>query len=416
MEPNSSFDAPSGGRTRSMHPDAEGHGEINSESWWHTLGVLYAWRRFIIIITVLAAVASISLSLMMPNVFRSSTRLLLPEGGGGGLASAMLGNLSSAASSILGGGGGDYVRYMAILNSDRVLESAVDSFDLVNAYEVADEEFPRSAAVAMLHEYLDVSIDDEYEFMSIAVIDQDPQRAADITNFFVRALDRVQNDLSSRTAGLYRQYVEDRFEESRLARMTVLDSLEAFQRQYGIISLEAQTEAYFAQLADLRSQAVQAEIQYETLRGQFGENNPNVRRAKNIVDAADRVFQESLSGKERVFPVSEDETPTMVKRYLELVMEQTIQEAILEFAAPVLEQARFEEQKQIEALQIVDPARPPVKKHAPRRSIIVIFATLSGAILAIIFALVMNWWLVNNAYFYDRLGRAAEQAVRPKQS
>jgi LPS O-antigen subunit length determinant protein (WzzB/FepE family) len=134
------------------------------------------------------------------------------------------------------------------------------------------------------------------------------------------------------------------------------------------------------------------------------------------VDAAERVFQESLSGRERVFPVSEEETPVMVRRYLELVMEQTIQEAILEFAAPVLEQARFEEQKQLEALQILDSAKPPVKKYGPKRSIIVIMATLSGFILAIIFSLVMNWWNVNNASFYARLDRAAEEAIRPKVS
>ncbi len=394
----------------------EGPEEINSESWWHTLGVLYAWRRLIIIVTTVAAVSSIALSLMMPNVYRSSTRLLLPEGGSGGLASAMLGNLSSAASSLLGGGGGDYVRYMAILSSNRILEAAVDSFDLINSYDYLDEEFPLSAAVETLADNLDISIDSEYEFMSISIVDENPLQAAELTNFFVRALDRVQNELSSRTAGLYRQYVEDRFDESKLALLEVLDSLEVFQEQYGIISLEAQTEAYFSQLADLRSRAVQAEVQYETWRMQFGENNPRVKQYKNIVDAAERVFQESLSGRERVFPVSESETPAMVNRYLGLVMEQKIQEAVLEFAAPMLEQARFEEQKQIEALQIVDPARPSVKKYGPVRSVIVIMATLSGFILAVIYSLVMNWWRVNNRHFYARLGRAAEQAGRPRES
>jgi capsular polysaccharide biosynthesis protein len=187
---------------RTSSPESRSPEEINPDSWWRTLGVLYAWRRFIIIVTVLAAVSSIVISLMMANVYRSSTRLLLPEGSGGGIASAMLGNLSSAASSLLGGGGGDYVRYMAILSSDTVLEAAVDTFDLIQTYEYEEEEFPLFAAINTLKENLSISIDDEYEFMSIAVVDESPERAAELTNFFVRALDRVQNELSSRTAGL----------------------------------------------------------------------------------------------------------------------------------------------------------------------------------------------------------------------
>ena len=104
----------------------------------------------------------------------------------------------------------------------------------------------------------------------------------------------------------------------------------------------------------------------------------------------------------------------MVRHYLALVMEQTIQEKILEFVAPMLEQARFEEQKQREALQVVDRAVPPVKKYKPRRSIIVVAATLSATILAIIFSLTLNWWRVNRSYFFRRLDEASHAATNTR--
>lgn len=382
----------------------------DNAAWWHTLGVLYRWKRFIFLTSVLVATASVVISLMLPNWYRASSRLLLPQGSGGGLASAMLGNISSAAASLLGGGGGDYVRYIAILRSNRVLEAAVDTFDLVVAYELEEEEFPRESAVSALADNVDVAIDDEYEFLAVSVLDQNPNRAAAITNFLVRALERVEAELSTRTAGQYREYVENRYDESHRTRNIVLDSLESFQNRYGVISLEAQTEAYFSQMAELNGLVVQAEIQHVTLRSQFGENNPQVQSAKRVLDAAEDVFRKSLEGNMRVFPVSEAETPAMIRSYMSLVMEQTIQEKILEFVAPMLEQARFQEQKQIEALQVVDPATAPIKKYKPRRAIIVIAATLSSFILAVVFALTMNWWQVNHSYFYRRLDDAAKGA------
>ena len=386
------------------------NGSGNEDGWWHVMGVLYKWKRFIFFTSGLVALITVVISLMLPNWYRASSRLLLPEGSSSGLASAMLGNLSSAAASLIGGSGGDYVRYMVILGSRRVLHSAVDSFDLVAVYQLEEEEFPVESAVSSLREYVEVSIDDEFEFLSVSVMDKDPVRAAEIANFFVRALDRVENELSSQTAGLYRQYVEERFDESRRSRNIVLDSLRAFHEKYGIISLEAQAQAYFSQMAEFRGMAVQAEIQFETLRSQYGSNNPRVRTAKNVLDAAKQIIEESLAGNERIFPVSVSDTPQMVRQYLALVMEQTIQEKILEFVAPMLEQARFEEQKQFEALQIVDRAVPPVKKYKPRRMIIVIASTLSAFILAVIFSLMLNWWRTNHRYFYRRLDEASRAA------
>jgi len=384
------------------------------DAWWHLLGVLYRWKRFILVTTFLFAAASIAISLTLTNQYRASSRLLLPEGSSGGLGAALLGDLSSVASSVLGASSGDYVRYMAILSSRTIQDAAIDSFDLINVYELTEEEFPRQAARTTLDGNIDVTVDDEFEYLSISVLDTSPQRAADLANYLLRSLDRMHNELSSRSAGLRRSYVEDRYDLATRERSRVLDSLMAFQQQYGVISLEAQTEAYFSQLAELRAFSVQAEIQYETLRRQFTDSNASVVRAKRILDASEQVFQQSLAGRERVFPVSEAEAPAMVKRFLELEMERTIQETVLEFIAPVLEQARLEEQRQVEVLQVVDVAIPPVRKAWPKRSVIVVAATLSGFILAAIFALLMNWWQTNHGYFFRRLNEAANLSAHKR--
>jgi len=381
--------------------------ESSDQAWWDMLGVLYRWRRFITIVTVVMAIAAVVISLMLPNWFKASSRLLLPSSGSGGLASVLLGDISSAAQSLLGGAGGDYVRYLAILNSRTVMDDVVETFDLVTVYELENEEYPLEEARAALKDNVDFVVDQEFDFFSVEVLDKDPQRAADMSNYFVEKLDEINNRLSKQTAGNFREYVQSRYDQAGLDRQAMLDSLAVFQREYGVIDLEAQTQAYFTQLAELRANAIQVEIQLAARRSQFGEDNRQAQSLEAIVVAADQKYQDALAGQEAVFPVSQDRAPEMVKSYLNLMLERTIQERILELVAPMLEQAKFEEERTGKALQIVDAAIAPVEKFKPKRSIICIAATLSAFILAIFFALVMDWWRRRHGYFAARLRDAA---------
>ncbi len=380
-----------------------------AQAWWNMLGVLYRWRRFIIIVTSIFAVASVIISLLLPNWFKASSRLLLPTTGSGGIASALLGDISSAAQSLLGGGGGDYVRYMAILNSRAVMDDVVQEFDLITVYELEEEEFPVEEARATLSDNVEFVVDQEYDFFSVEVMDQDPQRAADMSNYFVRKLEEINNDLSKQTAGNFRRYVEERYGLAEEAREDMLDSLAAFQREYGVIDLEAQTMAFYTQIAEMRADAVQLEIQLASLRSQFGENNRQVQNLDALVMAANAQYDQALNGREAVLPVSQEAAPEMVKRYLDLTLERTIQERILELVAPMLEQARFEEERNAQALQVVDPAVAPVEKFKPKRSIICIAATLSAFILAVLFALAMDWWRRSFPVFAQKLREAGSE-------
>jgi tyrosine-protein kinase Etk/Wzc len=391
--------------------DAENRMEVMSQegeqAWWNLLGVLYRWRRFIIIVTSIMAVASVIISLLLPNWFMASSRLLLPASSSGGLASALLGDISTAAQSLLGAGGGDYVRYMAILNSRSVMDDVVQEFDLITVYELEEEEFPVEEARATLSDNVEFVVDQEFDFFSVEVLDKEPQRAADMSNYFVQKLEEINNELSKQTAGNFREYVEGRYGMAEQDRANMLDSLAAFQREYGVLDLEAQTVAFYTQLAEMRADAVQLEIQLASLSTQFGDNNRQVQNLDALVTAANRQYENALDGREAVLPVSREAAPDMVKKYLDLTLERTIQERILELVAPMLEQARFEEERTAQALQIVDAAVAPVEKFKPKRSIICIAATLSAFILAVLFALVMDWWRRSFPVYAQRLREAA---------
>jgi uncharacterized protein involved in exopolysaccharide biosynthesis len=379
---------------------------------WLAVGTLFRWRRFILGVTALIAVVAIVVSLLLPKWYEASARVLPPESGsGGGLAAALLKGPGSAASALFGGAGGDYARYLAILSSRRVLESVVEEFDLVTVYELEDGPHPHEDAIATLEDLVDFPVDNDYEFLSVVVLDQDPERAADMANYMVRRLNDINSELASQNAANYRQFVEMRYDEANAALDSVLDATQAFQKRYGVLDLDVQTQAYFDNLATLQANVTLAEIEYEALRAQFGADNPQVQARREVSQAAARKVRSVLEGREAVLPIAQDEMSDVARDFIDLKREAVVQAQILEAIAPLYEQARFDEEKVVEAVQVVDPAVPPARKAKPKRAVVVITITVTGFLLAVLFVLIYSWWQRRHTYVAHRLRTSVEKSA-----
>jgi capsule polysaccharide export protein KpsE/RkpR len=370
----------------------EAEGSPRNDGWWILARDLYRGRRTIVAIAACVAIASVVISLLLPKSYTASTRVMPPESSGS-LGAALLSNLPAGARSLLGGGvSGDYTRYLAILTSRTLLGAAVDEFDLADVYDVADEPDARDQAMGLLEDQTKFYIDAEYDFLRISVTDRSPQRASDLANFLVERLNELNSSLLSQSAGLLRQYAEERYEDAFVRRDSILRRTEEFQTRYGLFDMPAQSEAFFQQIANLSVMLTEAEIQYESLLGQYGESNPQVATARGIVASSRRKYRDALAGSEAVFPVAQDTMPAVAMEYAKLELERVIQVAIIEALTPVLEQARFEEQRESVAVQVIDNAEPPFRKSHPRRAVIVILSTISAGILAMLYVILSAIW------------------------
>src|SRR5690625_320817 len=385
---------------------------------WSALSVVYRWRRFIAGVTAGAAVLAVGISLLLPNWYAASVRVLAPEGGGGGLTSAVMRNLPSAASMLLGGPSGDYARYLTILTSRSMFVSVVDSFDLVNVYETNRSRYPLEDAIETLRSNVDFPVHEKYEYLSVTVYDKDPERAADMANFFVRRLNAVNSALTSQNASLFRRFAERRYAEATATLDSVLDARQVFQSEHGVFDLPAQTMAYFEQMGSLRARAVEGEIQYNALRAQLGDNNAQVRSMRELVSAANQQYRQALQGQEQVLPVPQERMSTVMREHIGMERDILIQSAIIEVIVPILEQARFNEEQEVQAVQVVDPAVPPAKKARPARSSIVVITTISVFLLAIAFVIILDWWRRRHKSFARRLqlSVASEERRPPVES
>jgi tyrosine-protein kinase Etk/Wzc len=358
---------------------------------WHAAAVLYRWRRPIASATLAVAVVAIVVSLLLPRWYGATARVLTPDAGSGGGLAALIGDLSPIASSFLGGGGGGgYTRYLAILHSQTMADALIEEFDLIRAYGVERRPYPREAATRKLRKNLEIGVDMEYEYLGVTAYDRDPEQAARMANFAVEELNRRHQALGLQSATRFREYVERRYVEIETRLDSALTAMQRFQEERGTIELPAMAQGLVESAATQRLEFARLEIEYEALRSQYGPDNPRVRAAAQALATARRSQGDLLGGREALMPIPLRELPAAAGEYARLYQELLIQRALIEHARPLLEQARFDEERERVAVQVLDPAVVPERKARPKRSIIVIVSTFSAFLLLCFLALAVD--------------------------
>ncbi len=363
--------------------------ETRERLWW-AAGTVYRHRWWIALVTVAVAAAAVALTLRMPNEYRAETRVLLPESGSGGLLAGALSNLPPAAAALIGGGGGGgFTRYMAILTSPSTMASVVDQFDLVRVYDLSERAHPRQAAIDELRykrAAFDVSLD--YDYLGVSVLDEDPARAAQMANFFVERLNERHIEFQSSSAAENRAFLEGRLDQANADLDEAQGRLQTIQERSGVVEPTAQAEALFSSLALAQASVSTAEIQYQALLSQYGAENPDVQAARAGLEAARAQVARLRSGAEAGLPGLSG-LPGIQREYAGAMQDLTIQKAIIETVQPLYEQAALQEQREADAVQVLDPATPPTRKAEPRRSLLVIGATLSAFLVAVAIVLLL---------------------------
>jgi len=137
---------------------------------------------------------------------------------------------------------------LQILHSSRIRNSVIDRFDLVGHYNI--DPVSRYRQTRLQHEYeANISFRrTEYMAVKIAVLDKDPQMAADIANYIAALVDSVRNAMQKDVAVPGFRIVEQQFlllqEEIRVKE----DSLTKL-RELGVHEYESQAEMLNQQLA-----------------------------------------------------------------------------------------------------------------------------------------------------------------------
>lgn len=125
----------------------------------------------------------------------------------------------------------------------------------------------------------------------------------------------------------------------------------------------------------------------------FIEELNKLLQTYSLTDAAQkRTFfdQQLRQAKDRLTDaeLALDKTPNTSLKYLDALRNLKYQEAVWEMLAKQFEMAKLDEAKDFPLIQVLDKATPPEKKSKPKRSTIIILATLAAFFLAVIWAFI----------------------------
>ncbi len=342
-------------------------------------------KRLVAVVTLVAAIASLAISLAIKPTFTARATLLPPQAQQSGSAAALaaLGSLGALAGG-LGAKTPDEL-YVALLRSDSVLRALADRFGLMKRYEVESFETLRK----LMPGHIRIATDKKSGLIGIEVDDADPKFAADLANAHVGEITKVLARLAVSEAQLRRVFFERQLKDTKEALIGAEQDLRRVQEKSGVIALDKQAEALIGGAALVRAQISEREVQLKVLRGSATEQNPDVIRLAAELRAlrAELARMESTQGGNAGSAVDMPvgRIPEAAIDFVRARRELKLQETLLEGMIRQVEMAKLDEAKEGPVLQQVDMALPPDRKSKPSRALIVLAATLFGLLASMLF-------------------------------
>lgn len=371
------------------------------------LVILVNWKHVLISITFFSMIISyVAIYFFIDEEFEASSIILPSEDNSTTGFAGLMKNLKGLPLDIAGGlSNKELSTYNTIVYSRSVLDSVIDKFNLgdVYKYNKANPEWHEK-----LLKYLTKSItaketkDMAYE---ITVVAKTPKLAADMTNYIVELLNNRIVELKNKKSKGNRIFLANRVEEIKQNLTLSEDSLRAYQEKSRIYDAKEQVKGLVATYTSLETNLITKQIEESILGNLLEKNSPKLQNVKVEVEEFNKKLSKlRTEGEPNGLLQSLNSLPKKTLEFLRYYREVEINSTILEFVIPLYEQAKFEEQKDLPILQVVDYAIQPVKKSFPPRTIFTILIGFGTFLIIFFFILIKENENLNNSekYLYVR--------------
>jgi len=345
--------------------------------------LLVKWKKFLIVLTLSTLVISYFLIYFTVEPQYDSTALIVPsdDEGTGGIASLMkgfsnlpvnLGGLKKTSAIDL---------YITIIYSRSTANKLIKKFDLYKEYNLKSWE----KTIKVLHKNISTEETQEKAFL-VTVRASSPQKSADMTNYLVQLLNESIIELNIKKSRENRIFLETRFSEIKTNLRIAEDSMKLFQKKTKVFEAENQTKATIEVYSKMESELALKQIELAVMNKLWGESAPQVRQAEiSVKEFSDKLNEIKSGKKDNSFLIPFNNLSDKVMEYFRLYRDVEINNTMLKFIVPLYEQARFDEQKEVPVLQVIDRATPPEKRASPKRTIMAAVITLIILSLTLIF-------------------------------
>jgi tyrosine-protein kinase Etk/Wzc len=362
-----------------------GEDSKDEPSFLELLIVLAKHKVLIAKVTLSVAIASVVISLLLPNIYTGKARVLPPQQAQStaNLLLGQLGGLANIAGNSLGIKNPSDL-YVGMLKSRTVGDGIINRFDLKTIYDRATMVEVRIA----LENKTTISAGRD-GLITIEFDDKDPQRAAAVANAYVEELQKLTQSLAVTEAGQRRLFFEQQLKQAKTDLSNAEVAFKTSQERTGVIKLDDQGRAIIEAVAALRAQVAMKEVELRTVRSFATEQNPDVVRSQQQLAGLraqlNKLERAQVGGDGDLF-VPTGKVPEVGLEYLRGFRDVKYYEAMFELLAKQFELAKIDEARETGVIQVVDQAIPPDRKSKPKRALIVIAATVLAGFIAVAWA------------------------------
>jgi len=348
--------------------------------------VLATYKKRIIACTVGAAALSVGASLMIPNVYTGTTKVLPPQQGQSGAAALLssLGGLAGAAGGMAGLKNPNDL-YVGMLKSRTVADAMIARFDLQTRFETEKLGDARKTLAALT----DITAGKD-GLITVEFEDEDPKLAADVANAYIEELYKLTQTLAVTEASQRRLFFEQQLKQAKEKLAVAEVSLKELQEKTGLMMLSEQSKASIESVARLRGQIAAKEVQIQAMRAFATSNNPDLKFAEAELASLRTQLGKMSHSEPGDILMPPSKIPGEGLEYVRRMRDVKYSEVVFEVLAKQYELARIEEGKNASLIQVLDRAVPPDRKSKPKRAIIVMLSTLAALFISVISAFVSD--------------------------
>lgn len=208
---------------------------------------IYNWRKPLLIISAVAFVISIIVSLSITPKYKST--VIMYPAATSSISKALISKTTDQKQDVLQFGEDEEAEQMLqILNSSAIRDRVIEKFNLADHYGVDEQAKYKLTQLYNTYKSNISFTRTEYMAVKISVLDHDPQMAADIANDIANLLDSTKNAIQKDRALQAFLIVEEEYEKRKAEIRMMEDSLTVL-RKLGVHDYKSQAEMINQQLA-----------------------------------------------------------------------------------------------------------------------------------------------------------------------
>lgn len=334
--------------------------------------VLAKHKKLVLGLTLGAAIVAAIVSLLLPNVYTATTKILPPQPSQSA-TTALLAQFGA----LMGGGTASPLAfrnpndlYVGMLKSRTVADNLIARFELQKLYDEETmvetrRELARKTAISSGKDGI-ITIDFD---------DKDPRRAAAIANGYVEDLYKLTTSVAVTEASQRRLFFENQLKQTRDQLAQAEISLRGAIDSKGLAGIDVQSRAILEPSAQLRAQIALREVQLGAIRVFATDQHPDIERLRHEIVSMKKELAKLEGGDGESKPAA---ASLAGLENLRRFKDVKFLERLSELLTQQFEAAKIDEAKDISIVQVLDKAIEPDKKSKPRRALI----TFSVAILA----------------------------------